>query len=282
MNIISFGQRNSGGTQTYDEIRFGPTFNGVVPMASTLASFTITGIPAQVPLGQPVTGITLTAKDANNQPVTSFNGTVTFGGTAGITGTSAAFTNGVLTGVSITPSIVRVELTFTVDDGAGHTGSAPLNVVNLFTDWAAQNNLSGPSADPMATPMNDGVTNLQKFAFGMNPAVAASGLLVLGENSELITPGLPMLHQRANIGTPTDFDAIFMRRKNHHAAGIQYIVQFSADLHEWVASTAVPAVVSAPAESSDVEAVAVPFPESITTQDGLKEPSFFRIRVRME
>ena len=43
-----------------------------------------------------------------------------------------------------------------------------------FTKWASDNGLSGESATASATPQNDGITNLEKYAFGLNPAKGAS------------------------------------------------------------------------------------------------------------
>ena len=85
--------------------------------------FTITGFAPTGVVGTPVTGITITAQDANNNTVTGFSGTVTYGGTAGISGTSASFTAGVLTGGSVTPTEAGTDVTFTVSDGSGNTGS---------------------------------------------------------------------------------------------------------------------------------------------------------------
>jgi autotransporter-associated beta strand protein len=92
--------------------------------------FVISPIASPQTAGTAITGITITAKDANNDTATSFAGTVTYGGTAGITGTSANFIDGVLSGVSVTPVNAGIDLTFTVDDGSGHTGSATVTVLN--------------------------------------------------------------------------------------------------------------------------------------------------------
>ena len=57
-----------------------------------LDHFAISTITSPQVAGTAITGITLTAQDVNNNTVTSFASTVTYSGTAGITGTSAAFT----------------------------------------------------------------------------------------------------------------------------------------------------------------------------------------------
>ena len=75
--------------------------------------FAISVIASPQTAGTAITGITLTAQDINNNTVTSFTGTVTYGGTAGVTGTSPAFTAGQLTGVSVTPTLAGIGKTFT-------------------------------------------------------------------------------------------------------------------------------------------------------------------------
>lgn len=91
--------------------------------------FAITGFTPTGVVGTPVTGITITAQDANNNTVTGFGGTVTYGGTAGITGMSGNFAAGVLADVSVTPREAGTGVSFTVNDGSGHTGSEGSDVV---------------------------------------------------------------------------------------------------------------------------------------------------------
>jgi autotransporter-associated beta strand protein len=124
-------------------------------------SFTISAISSPQTVGTPITGITITAKDASNVTATSFTGIVTFGGTAGITGTSANFTAGVLTGVSVTPTVAGSNLTFTVDDGAGHTGSTTIATIQTpYEIWAG----SGVAFDHDSN--GDGVDNGMAWILG--------------------------------------------------------------------------------------------------------------------
>ncbi|MGE0451320.1 MAG: choice-of-anchor D domain-containing protein, partial [Vicinamibacterales bacterium] len=104
--------------------------------AGALDHFAISSISSPRTLNVPITGITLTAQDANNNTVTSFTSTVTYSGTAGITGTSASFTAGVLSGVSVTPTVAGTSRTFTVTGGASKTGTATFDVV-IATLYAA-------------------------------------------------------------------------------------------------------------------------------------------------
>jgi hypothetical protein len=98
--------------------------------------FAISAISSPQTAGIAITGVTITAQNASNQTATSFTGTVTYGGTAGISGASAAFTAGVLSGVSVTPTIAGSNLTFTVN-ASGKTGTATFNVnpgaINSYT-----------------------------------------------------------------------------------------------------------------------------------------------------
>ncbi len=103
------------GTSTFDVI------------STTLDHFAITGIPSVQTAGTAITGITLTAQDINNSTVTNFTGTVTYSGTAGVTGSSSAFTAGRLTGVSVTPILAGTGRTFIVT-ASGKTGTSSFQV----------------------------------------------------------------------------------------------------------------------------------------------------------
>ena len=99
-----------------------------------LDHFAISTISSPQTAGTPITGITITAKDAYNNTVTSFTGagnTVTYSGTAGITGTSATFSSGVLSSVSLTPVTAGSGKTLIVTGPAGSgskTGTSTFDV----------------------------------------------------------------------------------------------------------------------------------------------------------
>jgi hypothetical protein len=80
--------------------------------------------------GTPITGMTISAQDANNNTVTTFAGQLTYGGTAGVTGNSGIFASGVLSGVSITPIKAGNNLTVAVVSGAGKIGSTTITTIN--------------------------------------------------------------------------------------------------------------------------------------------------------
>ncbi len=139
-------------------------------------SFEISAISSPQTVGTPITGITITAKDASNATATSFTGTVTFGGTAGSSGTSGSFTAGVLTGVSVTPNVAGSNLTFTVDDGESHTGSTTITTIQTqYQSWAG-----GTLFD--ADTNNDGVSNGMAFLLGASSPTSAVRLPTVTEN----------------------------------------------------------------------------------------------------
>ncbi len=129
-----------------------------------VASFAISPIASPQKVGTPITGITLTAKDASNATATGFTGTVTFGGTGGFTGTSANFVAGVLTGASATPTVAGSNLTLTVTDGASptpRTGSATIATIRTpYEAWATGGVVFNQDTN------NDGVDNGMAWLLG--------------------------------------------------------------------------------------------------------------------
>lgn len=262
---------DDGFTQVSDDVVIIVNPAGAGP--GPVASFQITGVPPQAIVGTQITGITITAQDAANATATSFTGTVTYGGTAGITGTSASFVGGVLSGVSVTPANTGANLTLTVNDGSGHTGSTTFSVQSLFSSWAATSGLSGDNAAPGANPDGDNLTNLQEFAFGMNPASSTLAPLSYVANGNT-TGGTPVLE---NPGST--YRAVFARRKDYLAAGITYTVSFSADLTSWTVAETSPVRLSGD-NSDTVEAVGIALPATVPLQaGGSAAPKFFRVAV---
>jgi hypothetical protein len=136
-----------------------------------LDHFAISSISTPQTVGTPITGIILTAQDATNNTDTSFSGFVTFGGTAGITGTSANFTSGVLSGISITPTAAGSNLTLTTTDGT-HNGSTTITSIKTpYEVWA-----NGAAFD--ADSNGDGINNGLAWLLGAtNPSGSMEGKL---------------------------------------------------------------------------------------------------------
>ncbi|GEP45446.1 HYR domain-containing protein [Brevifollis gellanilyticus] len=105
---------------------------------------------------------------------------------------------------------------------------------------------------------NDGLTNLEEFAFGFNPTKSRrDGLSYQGN---VIVPGLP-------VANP--LSAMFVRRKDYAAAGLTYTVEMSPDLSFWNPATTPPTVL---ADDGLHEVLSVPFPPA-------QDRYFFRVKV---
>jgi autotransporter-associated beta strand protein len=145
------------------------------------------------------------------------------------------------------------------------TGTGILNVttgenstVAAFTLWTDSHGLTGPQVGFEADYDHDGIANLLEFALGTLPNNAARGPLSFSGN--VITTGQPVAD-----GT----NAVFIRRKDHIAAGLVYTVEFSPDLSTWTASTATPTIL---ADDGTHEVVSVQMP-------ALQTRHFFRVKV---
>jgi uncharacterized delta-60 repeat protein len=98
--------------------------------------------------------------------------------------------------------------------------------------------LTGPDASLDATPLNDGVENLLKYAFNMNLSGPDSATMLPGGTS-----GLPGITAQAN-GASSIFRYEFLRRKN---SGLIYTPQKSGDINNpnsWANLTDTPTVIS--------------------------------------
>ena len=191
--------------------------------------FDISAIASPQTVGTPITGITITAKEASNTIATGFTGTVTFGGTAGCTGTSASFVLGVLNSVSVIPTNAGSNLTLTVDDGALHTGSTTITSVKTQYDtW------SGGAAFDTDTN-NDSVTNGVAWVLGAaNPAASATALLPTFDNTT----------------DPAYF--IFTYRRSdvaNTAANTTIAVQYGSNLTGWTTAVAGPDIIITPIDN---------------------------------
>ncbi|MEO6784610.1 MAG: hypothetical protein ABI318_00645, partial [Chthoniobacteraceae bacterium] len=125
--------------------------------------------------------------------------------------------------------------------------------------------------DPLGDSNGNGLTNIVKWAFGMNPTSAVPGTIQVN-GGVLTAPGIPVLLSVPDGSGGTNYFALFGRRKDAAASGLTYTVEFTADFSAWTASADTPTVI---ADDSDMEAVTVPFPPLV----GGLPPQFFRIRI---
>ena len=155
---------------------------------------------------------------------------------------------------------------------------------SIYLDWAVANGLSGDDVGPDVILQPDGLTNLQRFAFGLDPNSASFGPLEFIMDGELTNPGVPTLQISSALATEDEVKGVFIRRKDYEAAGLTYTVQFSADLKQWTPSNTSPTVLTDANSTSDHEVVGIPFPNSVPVAGG-GEPlaaRFMRLVVTLE
>lgn len=95
------------------------------------------------------------------------------------------------------------------------------------------------SNHPGADPDHDLLTNLEEFAYGLDPARSDHRTLQVDDLAGSFLKGLPL-----TIGSDESsrFSLRYVRRIDHLAAGLSYNLQFSADLLAWEDSGTLPAV----------------------------------------
>ncbi|MCF7730372.1 MAG: DUF2271 domain-containing protein [Akkermansiaceae bacterium] len=105
--------------------------------------------------------------------------------------------------------------------------------ITSFGAWASSAGL-GTDANPAASPQYDGVTNLEKFAFNLDPSKPDVRKLTVGAEDSAGLPGTTTL-----AGPVLQIE--FIRRKATTTPGITYTAQVGSDLSGWtnVTGTAV-------------------------------------------
>ena len=99
----------------------------------------------------------------------------------------------------------------------------------LFNLWAGAANLSGTAASANSAPAGDGVGNLLKYAFNLDPSRPDARVLVSGTG----TAGMPRISIERGPGGST-FVVEFIRRRN---SGLVYTPKLSTDLAAFTAMT---------------------------------------------
>ncbi len=122
-------------------------------------------------------------------------------------------------------SALSAEISFSLD------GVSP-----SFGTWATNGGLSGNTALPSAVPFPDGVSNLLKYAFNMNPAGADLRVLAKGAGAA----GLPLVHLDTSGAQPM-FTIEYLRRKG---GGLVYTPKSSTNLLDYEPVTGTTTVTS--------------------------------------
>lgn len=108
--------------------------------------------------------------------------------------------------------------------------------ITPFKIWSDAAGLPAGQNGPGDSPQGDGVSNLEKFAFNMNPGLPDVRRLIVGSNGNAGLPGGAM----ANGGLRVEF----LRRKTSSNPGITYTLQFSSNIGAWTDCTGSPTSVT--------------------------------------
>jgi hypothetical protein len=108
-----------------------------------------------------------------------------------------------------------------------------------FELYLAPFGLAETAAHPGADPEGDALTNLEEFAFGLDPSSQDNAALRVHETKGIFTAGTPTT---AVSPDRTQVRVRFVRRMESAASGISYTMQFSSDLVAWQIENATPAV----------------------------------------
>jgi len=241
-----------------------------VPVVTTLAASAITDITA-----------TLNASSLANGTAASVRFLVsTAANLAGATPTAAQSIGAGSTAVAVSLPVTSFAPSTTYyfaaeiysNSGRALAATQTFTTLSPVAAWRLANfgstSGTGSGAD-LADFDHDGLPNLLEFAFGTDGASGLTGMRELTlSGGTLVTRGQPV------VQPGTTAAAVFIRRKDHAAAGLTYTVEFSPDLTTWQGSTATPTVL---AEDATHEVVSVPFPALIVGQP----PRFFQLSVTL-
>ena len=162
--------------------------------------------------------------------------------------TSTVYANSTTAAVTVTSPIGSTTATVTVDTtadstvesdetailtvttGSGYSVGSPsaatgtlTNDDTPFSSWTS--GLSAGQSGADQSPQGDGVTNLEKFAFNLNPLISDTRHLTVGGGG---TAGLP-----GGVLSGAVLRLEFLRRKASTSPGITYTAQFGSDLAGW-------------------------------------------------
>ncbi len=183
-------------------------------------------------------------------------------------------------------------ISFTPIAQGGSGGNEWLDIQVTFSDgwptayaqWAAQSFTHPFTLNyPDDNPDGDAMTNLQEFAFGMDPTSPVGSALSFEMGGEVSQAGSPVLMNFADPGEEPDYRAVFLRRRDHVAAGLLYAADFSAELNQWTTSEATPTVLTDVEALGNMEAVSVSYPAMVPAHGDTENliPRFFRVGVEM-
>jgi fibronectin-binding autotransporter adhesin len=190
------------------------------------------------------------------------NGTIKISGTPTLSSYTLITSS---TGITGTP-VLDVPIT---DYRLRTVGNSLVLEKTPYAIWAAgfagfSNNLPAQDHD------GDTYVNMMEYAFGTDPTVTSSGPISYS-GAAVTGHGQPVLEEVGGV-----WYAVFGRRTDYVSAGLVYKVEFSNALSAWTATSAVPTTI---ATDGVIDAVRVPFLNSVPSDSGPQKPTFFRVEV---
>ena len=239
-------------------------------------TFTVSVVDTTAPVVTPPANVTAAATSAAGAVITY--GAASISDAVGFTSVTYSQASG-----SSFP-IGATTVTVTAKDAANNTGTATFTVTVTastpaqywrYAHFGTLEN-AGDAADS-ADPDHDGIPNVLELAFGTDPLSAASGPAALQYAGSFAGGGTigafgQPIARFESITNGIDFRALFVRRTDFAALGLTYVVEFSATLGTWQASTATPTVL---ADDGTMQIVSMPYPIAV----GGKKARYFRVRV---
>ncbi len=250
---------NTGGTTNGEDVVFTTISNNanlsaLAVSAGTLSpAFASATISYTAAVPNTTSTLTLTPTAANSFATITVKNTPVSSGAA-----SGAITLNV--GANVISTVV------TAQDGTPKTYTITVTRRSAYEDWAAASGVIGGSSGMMGDFDFDGILNTLEWAFGTDPSTGTHGAITVSAGVVTARGG------PATIGPEGARLALFARRLSHVADGLEYVVEFSADLDVWEESLDDATPIG---DDGVIEAVTVPYPAEVNGQP----PQFFRVKV---
>ena len=125
-------------------------------------------------------------------------------------------------------------------------------------------------------PDGDPWLNFVEFAFGTDPTSPSATGLTYVANGDVTGYGLPVIENTGSV-----MRIVFLRHKQHAAAGLTYTALFSHNLTQWASVATTPTLLTNVSSSGDYEAVCIEFPALLNIGGSDEVPIFGVIEVDM-
>lgn len=177
--------------------------------------------PASIPIDSGDT-ITLTVSASGTAPFTY----QWYQGSSGITTTpvgtnSSSFTTPAL----VNTTLYWVKVTNSANTSGANSAAATITIRSAYDSWVMAAGFPANESGPMQNPAKDGIDNLLKFAFNLNPAQVDVQILSADPNDISGLPAIGPVNGRLHIE--------YIRRKVSSNPGITYTAQCGSDLDGW-------------------------------------------------